>query len=284
MRHCPGESGESGSVEGYPPAMPANGEKRRYNIFSSPDHPISVNTKICRYLTFEKFVWLIAKSALYHSRLDRLGDPFEGSVTKPYARKRDAGEMVGYMAIPQYEPINNIRLMLCTFASCWCASPVESAAMWRLYSREDSGVAIVSTPARMRDAVDVASYRTAWIQPVEYLDFEKDDMTLPHALRAMPGVVKRKSFEHEKEVRAMIRIEEYPEDAGLIFSPEWVQGLAEKMPSGIGASVDLPRLIEGICVSPSADSWFVDLVQTLVGRRGLAGLVRKSELRGDPVY
>ncbi|MCY3017566.1 MAG: hypothetical protein NTW87_00845 [Planctomycetota bacterium] len=264
--------------------MPADGEKRRYNLLSSTDHPISGDTKISRYLTFEKFVWLIEKSALYHTRLDRLGDPFEGSVTRPYARKRDSGEIEGYMPLPQYEGVNNIRLMLCTFVSCWHASPVESAAMWKLYSREDAGVAVVSTPARMRDAVDVSSYRTAWIQPVEYLDFEKDDMTLPFAKRAMPGLVKRKSFEHEKEVRALIRIEEYPEDAKLIFSPEWVQGLAETMPPGISASVDLPRLIEGIHVSPLAGSWFVDLVRALVERHGLAGLVRKSGLLGDPVF
>lgn len=259
-------------------------EKNRYQLFSSTDHPISDDTELSRYLTFEKFVWLIENSALYHTRLDRLGDPFEGSVTVAYARKRDAGDPVGYMPLPEYEGSNNIRLMLCSFVSCWHASPVESAAMWKLYSREDAGVAIVSTPPRMQEAVDLTPHRTAMLGPVEYLDFEKDDMTLPFGMTARPGFLKRKSFEHEKEVRAMIRMEKHPEDPNLIFSAEWVQSLYEQMPPGIIASVDLPRLIKGIYVSPLAPSWLLDLVQTLADRHGLENLVRKSRLLGDPTF
>jgi len=265
--------------------MSADREQFSYQQFSSTHCPISADTEIARYLTFEKFVWLVEKSALYHSRLDQLGDPFEGSVTRAYARKRDAGEPVGYYHFPQYEGINNVRLMLCSFVSCWHASPVESEAMWKLYSRADAGVAVVSTPARMREAVNLTLVQhTAMLGPVEYLDFERDGMTLPFGRTARPGFLKRKSFEHEKEVRGMIRIDEYPEDLNLIHSPKWVRSLAEKVPRGISVSVDLARLIERIYVSPLAPSWFVDLVQTLASRHGLANLVRPSRLLGEPDY
>jgi hypothetical protein len=157
--------------------------------------------------------------------------------------------------------------------------------MWKLYSREDAGVAVVSTLECMRDAVDLTPHHHAgMLGPVEYLDFEKDDMTLPFGKRARPGFLKRKSFEHEKEVRAMLVVEEHPEDPKMIFSREWLESLKEKMPRGINLNADLKRLIQRIHVGPLAPSWFVDLVQMVADRRGLAHLVCKSKLLGDPVY
>src|SRR5687767_3574434 len=92
-------------------ANTSQSERFRYFLFTSEGNPITRGTEISRYLTFEKFVWLLEKSALYHARLDTLGDPFEGAVTTPYADKRNSGELIGYMPAPQYEGINNIRLM-----------------------------------------------------------------------------------------------------------------------------------------------------------------------------
>jgi hypothetical protein len=46
--------------------------------FEKPDN---ADAKVWRYLNFTKFLSLIDKEALYFSRLDCLGDPFEGSVT-----------------------------------------------------------------------------------------------------------------------------------------------------------------------------------------------------------
>lgn len=39
----------------------------------------SRETMIWRYMSFAKFVSLLEKKALFFARLDRLGDPFEGS-------------------------------------------------------------------------------------------------------------------------------------------------------------------------------------------------------------
>jgi hypothetical protein len=157
--------------------------------------------------------------------------------------------------------------------------------MWKLYSREDAGVAVVSTVECTRDAVDLTPHhRAGMLGPVEYLDLERDDMTLPFGKRARPGFLKQKSFEHEKEVRAMLVVEEHPEDPNLISSREWVESLKEKMPPGINMKADLKRLIQRIHVGPLASSWFMELVQIVAGRRGLAHLVCKSKLLGDPVY
>jgi len=53
----------------------------RYQIFRGSSDDITRQTSLWRYMTFEKFCWLVEKSALYHTRLDQLGDPFEGAVT-----------------------------------------------------------------------------------------------------------------------------------------------------------------------------------------------------------
>jgi len=154
--------------------------------------------------------------------------------------------------------------------------------MWKLYSTEHAGVAIVSTPLRMEEAVDLTPYHTAILGPVEYLDFEMQDGSLPFGKKARPGFLKRKSFEHEKEVRGMIYVEE--QLPNLILSPEYVQDLRESMPLGIDVKVKLKQLIQEIYISPLSASYFSDVVAILSDRHGVADLLRRSTLLGEPVY
>src|SRR6266436_337837 len=104
--------------------MPDLQQTPRYQRFDSTNHPILSDTKLWRYLTLEKFAWLLEKSKLYHTRLDLLGDPFEGSVTKPYVRKRDAGQLPKHLHtdFPEHEPILHKRWLYSRFVTCWHAS------------------------------------------------------------------------------------------------------------------------------------------------------------------
>jgi hypothetical protein len=43
--------------------------------------PPPENTKIWRFMSFHKFVSMVTNGSLYFSRLDKLGDPFEGLYT-----------------------------------------------------------------------------------------------------------------------------------------------------------------------------------------------------------
>ncbi len=54
-------------------------------VFLSPDDP---NIKVWRYLDFTKYVSLLETRSLYFSRSDRLGDPFEGSLSRANPRLR----------------------------------------------------------------------------------------------------------------------------------------------------------------------------------------------------
>src|SRR5215207_9699692 len=58
--------------------------------------PDDENVRVWRYMTFIKFVSLLDRSALFFARVDRLGDPFEGS----YARRNLTGELSEHEMIP----------------------------------------------------------------------------------------------------------------------------------------------------------------------------------------
>ena len=63
--------------------------------------------------------------------------------------------------------------------SCWHRADYESDALWKLYAAEHKGVAICSTPERMRAAIQPfrlqPTYGTEdlWAGPVKYHDLMK---------------------------------------------------------------------------------------------------------------
>ena len=78
---------------------------------------------------------------------------------------------------------------------------------------------------------------------------------------------KRKSFEHEKEVRI-------------------VQVRDDAPPSCLGVSVpvDLDVLIENIYVSPLAQPWFEDLANDILAKYGINKKVILSQLNREVFY
>jgi hypothetical protein len=183
------------------------------------------------------------------------------------------------------ESKTNKRMKALSFVSCWHASEYESAAMWKLYSREDAGVAVISTMERMAKFT-VLPPETAHgiLAPVEYLDFESFSDTHHAGTQAALGFAKRKSFEHEKEVRGLIRIENLPPDPNLLDSELYIESLKASVPVGVNAEVDLKQLVENICVSPFAGAWFINLVKNAASRAGLGSVVLTSKLVGTPIF
>jgi hypothetical protein len=156
--------------------------------------------------------------------------------------------------------------------------------MWKLYSRDHAGVAIVSTPKRMQESVELEFQDNGILGPVEYFDFDKDDMIVPMGLKGRVGYSKRKTFSHEREARAMIHLVYQPGDTNDLFSATHLDHLRQARPVGIGRPVDLKRLIAEIYISPLSPEWFADVVQRVSHRHGIGELVKPSGLLGDPVY
>ncbi len=241
--------------------------------------PENEDIKVWRYMDFTKLVSLIDSRRLYFTRADKFEDPFEGSFPKinvaarefvpddipPEGREkflemmRSEGEINKHW--PRYHAIN-----------CWNMNEHESAAMWKLNLKSDEGIAIQSTYAKLkRSLTDDAKI---FLGKVRYIDYDTESIDPGNVLS--PFVHKRKSFEHEQEIRALLS--KWPTgESGIDFTQETIE-------HGLQVKVDIETLIERIYVAPSAPAWFTDLVKAVVIRYGYSFEVVHSKLNENPVF
>jgi hypothetical protein len=159
--------------------------------------------------------------------------------------------------------------------------------MRKLYSTTHAGVAVVSTPLRLHQAVDLSDYPGHGILgPVEYLDFDNDGMILPKSFgrEARPGLLKHKSFEHENEVRGLIIFMDHSKIPSQFDFSQMIELFRPDSLNGISVNFDLKLLIEEIYISLLAVSYFKDVVKLLVDRHGLTERIRPSTLDIEPVF
>ena len=146
--------------------------------------------------------------------------------------------------------------------------------MWAIYQTgEPRGIAIRSTYQRLSESI--TDQRPVWIGRVNYIDYDSD--IVPTGNIYYPHICKRKSFEHEREIRAF-----YATNPFVLIEPDGYE-LAPIGPPGIPIAVDLDRLIEAVYVSPKAEKWFVGVIQDVLEKYGRTWPVRHSSLDNDPV-
>lgn len=248
-------------------------------------HPANNKQKIWRYMDFTKFVDLLYTSSLFFSTAEILEDKFEGSISLPTANARMEAIQEIYKDIDEkrsdklaikldytkdpFSPLYQaLKKQVCI--NCWHMSEYESAAMWKLYSKSNEGIAIQSTYKRLIGSLshtDVSIH----VGIVNYIDFENETFDFGSCLA--PYVHKRKSFEHEKELRAFI----------------WaVGGDNEKKckveDGGLKISIDLNELVEKIYISPSSPKWFTTLIQAMVEKHAHKLKVKSTDLNIEPLY
>jgi hypothetical protein len=222
--------------------------------------------RLWRYMDFTKFVALISSANLFFCRADLFRDPFEGSYSKVSLSMRP--EI--YKDIPGTESVlrqlsdfyKQVRGF--TFINCWHANEYESAAMWDLYAKTNEAVAIETTYDKLQNILP----DEAFLGCVKYIDYETD--WLPEGNSFNPFMHKRKSFEHEREVRSVIQ--------------EIKGDNTDAQPSGISVPIVLDEMISSIHVSPTAPDWFADLVTEVSAKYDLTIGVKRSDLYSDPVF
>jgi hypothetical protein len=268
----------------------------QHPVFIYPD---DLDIKIWRYINLEKFTSLLTTNALYFARADKLEDQFEGSIPKNDKKilaleKNDSEELennIGDLNKYKDKFINedivpeNVRQGLAIhrrnikekmFINCWHMNYHESAAMWKLYGNH---VCIQSTFRKLHkvlpDRVGVKdNYTTGcnlYLGQVKYIDYSNES-TYTGDLEIDTNeyrffVHKRKSYEHEKEVRAIINTD-------LINSHE----------NGLLLKIDINQLIERVYVKPNASHEFFYIVKTLIDKNNLNVDLKKSDLDQDPLY
>ena len=234
------------------------------------EQPQSENIKLWRYMDFEKYVSLISSKVLFLCRADLFDDPFEGSYSKRNVELRPQvyeGKMDEKMLTDMALHSEWIREW--TYINCWHANQYESAAMWNLYAKSSAAVAVETDYESLKNSLPENSY----LGLVKYIDYERD--WLPEGNTFHHFMHKRKSFEHENEVRVVIN-----EHASTGRNNRG----NKNQNSGKPVDIDLKSLIKHVHVAPNAPSWFVDLVNEVSNKYSIDATVTKSDLYAKPVY
>ncbi len=185
--------------------------------------------KIWRYVDFAKFMHMLATGTLYFPCVTELKDPYEGWMPRSHIKALtemnrgilDRMERAYHDILAQLPatardrvPVDAIiadarrKLDLQSVlpevnrkfgVSCWHVNEHESEAMWQLYSAAGQGIAIESTKARLEGALKGDGIH---VDRVRYMNFDTDEIEKGH--RNYGLFLKRKSFEHEQELRATI--------------------------------------------------------------------------------
>jgi hypothetical protein len=234
-------------------------------LFDVPDE----HTTIWRYMDFTKFVSLLDKKALYFTRSDKFDDKFEGAIPKLTIKAREA-EVLGLETHLAEETLKVMsqgsrKVREWIFVNCWHINTIESAAMWEQYGQKNKGIAIRSTFARLRDSLS-SSNHIMHIGMMNYIDYTKDMIPDGNAFHAL--FCKRRSFEHEHELRA------------VFLKPS----VTNDSPSGLDISCELNILIDKIFVSPESPNWYRQLVNSILQKYGLDREAKRSKLDEDPFY
>jgi hypothetical protein len=232
-----------------------------------------------RYMDFTKFVDLVSTRQLFFCRADKLGDPFEGTYTASHipsnqeldgltGDERERFQQLRYFEIAASH--DNRKLF---FVSCWHANVAESAAMWNLYSQSNESIAIQTRFGRLVTALALAPYHV-FSGCVSYRDYRTE--RIDEHRGQMVFMSKRRSYEHEREVRLLF----WSVDDVTFYNTRE----EHEPPPGYGLECDLDELIETIYVSPTSQDWFVALVRRVCQHWGVNKEVVQSDLASTPFF
>lgn len=165
---------------------------------------IEPSSPIWHYLDLAKYVGLLSRGLFFAlpSAL-RLVDPWEGSwgeldLTESFGQTVHASPMG--VAQWQHALAERHAKQDEYGVSCWHESPTESAALWRLYAPLGFGVAVRSTPAKVRAAIGDRILEARRIDYGGHANRRLGDDAL------VLLSTKRHEFKHEAEVRFFARL------------------------------------------------------------------------------
>ena len=159
-----------------------------------------------------------------------------------------------------------------TLINCWHQSIHESEAMWRLYAREEDGIAIKTDFNSFKNSFTCSG--DIYIGSVNYVDYNSH--FIPESNTFFPYLHKRKSFEHENEVRAISSIHKRD---GEVY-----KNLRDDNINGVYYNVDLSLLIHKVIVAPFAPDWFLELVKSAATRYNFNFKVVRSTQAENPTW
>lgn len=239
---------------------------------------IEESSKLWRYMDLAKFVEMLKSSSIHFSSPDCFEDIFEGAhgvetnktIWDDYYKSFFSASIITAPDNTWHRKDadalkENIEILLRqisekhekgVFISCWHNNEFESEAMWKMYAvNTKNAVAIQTTYGQLKDQL---GERTE-IRKIKYIDYDNRFVGINDEFW-----YKRKSFEHEREVRALLR------DFDKIGQ------------RGINVNVDLNKLIDNVYVSPYSPTWFKEIVEDIILKYGFTFHVKDSNMNAKP--
>ena len=233
----------------------------KHKAFDTP----SDNQIIWHYMSFAKFVWLIAKRSLYFLRLDQHDDEWEGLISK----KSEDIEQGQYLRFTKY-------------INCWHINNSESDAMWKLYGPAGETIAIKTTVGDLKKSL--TSGYPVYIGKINY-----DKRNIPKGNLYWPIVFKRKPFQHEQELRLCISNDSNNNPPDLTELKKALSSLSIDNKSDIdilkgtglkdiSVSVDVNQLIREVILCPNSKPFLYEAVMFIMKCYIPKTRIRKSKM------
>ena len=229
----------------------------------------ALKDRLWRYMDFTKFVAMLVKEGLYLTRLDRLGDAYEGWIPKSPKKYYDGFFGAKYMERDRELKKQSPEFRKLFYVNCWHANDEESDAMWKLYTKGHERIAICTTRRNLEDSLGDAP-EELWLYEVMYAGPEGKPVHGGSMLRAC--MTKRMPFVHEKEVRV------------VWDNWEHLKGRRKKdeLDSGFYVKCKMATLIKQVYIAPTENPWFEPIMKDVLDKYGIKAEVVQSRLNLKP--
>lgn len=255
-----------------------------------PDETVT----LWRYMDLAKFISMLHTSTLYFARADKMEDTFEAALPKKFLdslrarrmKSNPTGDITKDKLFQLFEKKHKEF-----YLNCWYMNEHESAAMWKLYCGQGEGIAICTSLKRLKRALKKAPHEIhAGI--VNYIDYDNDHFKSEGGYSNTLSTIvhKRKSFEHEREMRLVIwGITEFEREFKDDITKQNELGLLvqhdEDVPTAFIVPVDVKLMIQRVMVSPTAPDWFMEVVGASLKKFGFPKVeLKQSALYSKPLY
>lgn len=249
-----------------------DGDDSDWDTTWEPVYPDPTAT-LWRYISFAKFCSLVEHRALFFSLVGDLEDQYEGFIIPP-AFREEAGHLHGAETLSCKILHKFTRSCL---VNCWAISEFESALMWDKYAGPE-GVAIRTTFQDLQDSFGpIPDELPITFGKVEYVDYRQRNI---QRFGWAPLFHKRVEFRSEEEMRVLLP---GPPWDVTKANPADVDTLVQLDPDvksnrGRCVNVDLSTLMKKVVLSPSAPTWFEEVVKSFMRKFQVKAPVVRSSI------
>jgi len=226
------------------------------------DDSLTDNTKIYRYIDLSQFLSFIETKKTFLTKVSDWPDPWE-LPSNQIPIQRDGGKL----EYPLHSHMDDM------YGQCWTLEGY-SDALWRIYSQQNEGIMLQTSVKKFKLMEKI---KFGMVAPVIYFDDllktlnDIKEINWPQNF-FIEGFLKRKAFEHEKEVRI------------LTSNDKMCIGTRIKSCKRIEIDLNPIDFIEDVIIDPRASDWYVSTIKNYCKRAGFKFIPEKSDLYFPNVF